>query len=136
MASRTAIKRLTVEYKRLQTQPPPYIVAKPLESNLFEWHYILTGPPDSPYEGGEYHGRIVFPNTYPYAPPAIRMITPSGRFATDTRLCLSMSDFHPDSWNPMWSVPTILTGLLSFMLEDTQTTGSIVTTAAQKRQYS
>ncbi len=23
------------------------------------------------------------------------MLTPSGRFATGTRLCLSMSDFHP-----------------------------------------
>ncbi|KAK0597948.1 hypothetical protein LWI29_030116 [Acer saccharum] len=26
-----------------------------------------------------------------------------------------MSDFHPESWNPMWSISSILTGLLSFM---------------------
>lgn len=32
---------------------------------------------------------------YPFKPPAIMMLTPSGRFATGTRLCLSMSDFHP-----------------------------------------
>lgn len=32
------------------------------------------------------------------------------------RLCLSISDFHPDTWNPAWSVSTILTGLLSFMV--------------------
>lgn len=44
------------------------------------------------------------------------MLTPSGRFQTDTRLCLSMSDFHPESWNPLWSVGSILTGLLSFMV--------------------
>ncbi|CAB1315637.1 unnamed protein product, partial [Coregonus sp. 'balchen'] len=30
-------------------------------------------------------------------------------------LCLSITDFHPDTWNPAWSVSTILTGLLSFM---------------------
>jgi ubiquitin-protein ligase len=28
---------------------------------------------------------------------------------------LFVSDFHPASWNPAWSVATILTGLLSFM---------------------
>lgn len=44
-----------------------------------------------------------------------------------------MSDFHPDTWNPTWSVATILTGLLSFMLEDTPTMGSIVTTTHAKR---
>ena len=32
------------------------------------------------------------------------------------RLCLSISDYHPDTWNPAWSVSTILTGLLSFMV--------------------
>lgn len=29
-----------------------------------------------------------------------------------------MTDFHPESWNPAWSVDTILTGLLSFFLSD------------------
>lgn len=43
------------------------------------------------------------------------MITPSGRFQVDTRLCLSISDFHPDTWNPSWTVSTILMGLVSFM---------------------
>ncbi|KAL2919176.1 Ubiquitin-conjugating enzyme E2 6 [Polyrhizophydium stewartii] len=56
-----------------------------------------------------------------------------GRFETNFRLCLSMSDYHPNTWNPAWSVSTILTGMLSFMLEDEPTTGSIVTTPAEKR---
>jgi len=38
------------------------------------------------------------------------------RFKTNVRLCLSISDYHPDTWNPAWSVSTILTGLLSFMV--------------------
>ena len=46
-----------------------------------------------------------------------------------------MSDFHPETWNPMWSVSTILMGLYSFMLEDSPTHGSIITTHAQKRLY-
>ncbi len=60
------------------------------------------------------------------------MVTPSGRFRPDTRLCLSMSDYHPESWNPSWSLATVLTGLLSFMVESTPTTGAIETTTSEK----
>merc|ERR1719253_750153 len=62
------------------------------------------------------------------------MITPNGRFKPNRRLCLSMSDFHPESWNPMWSISTILMGLCSFMLDTKPTTGSIETSAATKRK--
>lgn len=46
------------------------------------------------------------------------------RFKTNTRLCLSISDYHPDTWNPAWSVSTILTGLLSFMVSSFNITDS------------
>jgi ubiquitin-protein ligase len=48
--------------------------------------------------GGKYHGKLIFPASYPFKPPTIMMCTPSGRFKTNTRLCLSMSDFHPETW--------------------------------------
>ncbi|KAM8868192.1 ubiquitin-conjugating enzyme E2 J2 isoform X2 [Synchiropus splendidus] len=51
-------------------------------------------------------------------------------------LCLSITDFHPDTWNPAWSVSTILTGLLSFMVEKGPTLGSIETSDYTKRQLS
>ena len=31
---------------------------------------------------------------------SICMLTPSGRFEPNTNLCLSMTDFHPESWSP------------------------------------
>lgn len=135
MASKAAYKRLTKEYLALQKSPPPFITARPLDSNILEWHYVIRGPPDTPYHNGWYWGKLVFPSDYPFKPPSIRMSTPSGRFQTDTRLCLTMSDFHPSSWNPSWSVATILNGLLSFMVTDETTTGSIKTTDAEKRIY-
>lgn len=46
-----------------------------------------------------------------------------------------MSDFHPESWNPMWSVSTIITGLISFMVETAPTLGSIETSTAQKKKF-
>lgn len=99
------------------------------------WHYIITGPESTPYHGGQYWGTLTFPSNYPFAPPAIRMHTPSGRFQPSTRLCLSISDFHPKSFNPAWSVSTILIGLLSFMTSDEMTTGSVACTEAERRFF-
>lgn len=136
MASRQSHKRLTKEYKSILANPPPYIIAKPNEENILEWHYVITGPPNTPFEQGQYHGILRFPSEYPFKPPSISMITPNGRFVCNTRLCLSMSDYHPDTWNPAWSVSTILTGLLSFMTGDETTTGSINTSDSLKKKYS
>jgi len=136
MASVMSTKRLQKELKSLHKSPlsNPTIVARPLESNILEWHYLLEGAAGSPYEGGKYWGKLIFPKEYPLKPPGVMMLTPSGRFRPNRRLCLSMSDFHPESWNPMWSVATILTGLNSFMLGNDPTTGSMDATAAQRKK--
>ncbi|XP_058108756.1 ubiquitin-conjugating enzyme E2 34-like isoform X2 [Magnolia sinica] len=99
----------------------------------FKWEREDGNGKRLPFQSGYYHGKIKFPPDYPYKPPGISMITPNGRFATQKRICLSMSDFHPETWNPMWSVASILTGLLSFMMDNSPTTGSISTTVADKQ---
>ena len=43
----------------MQQQPPPFGFARPDEKDILKWHYVLRGPPDSPYMGGEYHGSCV-----------------------------------------------------------------------------
>ena len=62
-------------------------------------------------------------------------LRPVSSASGSARLCLSMSDFHPDQWNPAWSVESILKGLVSFMIEGTSTAGSITTTAADKHKF-
>ncbi|KAF8210982.1 UBC-like protein [Mycena galopus ATCC 62051] len=135
MASKAAYKRLTKEYVTMQKEPPPFVWAAPDEKNILTWNFLIRGPSDSPFAGGEYHGVLQFPAEYPFKPPGIKMLTPSGRFHPDKKICFSMSDFHPGSWNPAWSVATILTGLLSFMLSDEMTTGSVTSTEAHKRAF-
>jgi hypothetical protein len=42
--------------------PPPYIPAVAVnERNMLEWHYLLQGPPDTPYVGGWYVGKLRYP---------------------------------------------------------------------------
>jgi ubiquitin-conjugating enzyme E2 J2 len=155
MASAMATKRLRKEYLALQKKPVENICAAPLEKNILEWHYVLTGTEGTPFEGGFFHGKLKFPPEYPMKPPSVLMLTPNGRFEVNRRICLSMSDFHPETWNPLWAVGSILTGLYSFMvrpsvsvarvsvsngcigpifqLEDQITTGSIDTTDEEVR---
>lgn len=131
----TAIPRLQQDYINLNKEPVPYIRAEPLPSDMLEWHYVIQGPEDTPYLGGYYHGTLIFNQQYPFKPPSIYMSTPNGRFEVNRRLCLSISDFHPDQWNPAWCVETILTGLLSFMLESSPAVGTIQTHHHEKVRF-
>ncbi|KAJ0407818.1 hypothetical protein P43SY_008279 [Pythium insidiosum] len=133
MAASMATARLRKEYIALQKKPVENIRAVPLEKNILEWYYVITGTDGTPYEGGYYFGKLKFPPEYPMKPPSVLMLTPSGRFEVNRRICLSMSDFHPETWNPLWSVGSILTGLYSFMLENEITTGGIETSDEEKR---
>lgn len=128
------VNRLQKEYRALLREPVPNITAHPSPTNLLEWHFVLEGAKGSEYEGGVYHGKVVFPPQYPFKPPSISLFTPNGRFATNTKLCLSITDYHPESWNPMWSAGTILNGLLSFMYDNQPTTGSITASKSEKQR--
>ncbi|KAI9658549.1 MAG: hypothetical protein M1829_006775 [Trizodia sp. TS-e1964] len=109
------IRRILREAADLQASPPSFLQASPLDSDLFEWHFTLRGPPSSPYSNGLYHGRIVLPPTYPLRPPSFRFLTPSGRFEVNREICLSISGHHEETWQPAWGVRTALVALRTFM---------------------
>eukprot|EP00614_Pseudopedinella_elastica_P015612 CAMPEP_0172586652 /NCGR_PEP_ID=MMETSP1068-20121228/5974_1 /TAXON_ID=35684 /ORGANISM="Pseudopedinella elastica, Strain CCMP716" /LENGTH=138 /DNA_ID=CAMNT_0013381513 /DNA_START=612 /DNA_END=1025 /DNA_ORIENTATION=- len=46
---------------------------------------------------------------------------------------MSMSDFHPELWNPAWSVRTILVGFVSFMNSEELTTGGLTNVPPSER---
>jgi ubiquitin-conjugating enzyme E2 J2 len=109
----------------MRTEPNKLIRAVPLDNDILIFHYVIEGPPDTPYAHGFYHGVLKFPSEYPLKPPTIIMYTPSGRFETGKPICTSFSSFHPETWNPTWSVSSILMGLLSFMAEESDSVGSM-----------
>ncbi|KAM7060523.1 ubiquitin-conjugating enzyme E2 J1 isoform 2-T2 [Acridotheres tristis] len=109
-----AVKRLMKEAAELK-DPTDHYHAQPLEDNLFEWHFTVRGPPDSDFDGGIYHGRIVLPPEYPMKPPSIILLTPNGRFEVGKKICLSISGHHPETWQPSWSIRTALLAIIGFM---------------------
>ncbi|KAK4505671.1 hypothetical protein PRZ48_003636 [Zasmidium cellare] len=118
------IKRILKEASELANQPSPDYHAAPLETDLFEWHFTLRGPPaPSPFDGGIYHGRIVLPPAYPLKPPSFRFLTPTGRFEVNREICLSISGHHEETWQPAWGIRTALVAIRSFM--DTDAKGQL-----------
>uniref|UniRef100_A0A0K0D1R0 UBIQUITIN_CONJUGAT_2 domain-containing protein n=1 Tax=Angiostrongylus cantonensis TaxID=6313 RepID=A0A0K0D1R0_ANGCA len=68
------VKRLMKEALELR-EPTEMYFAQPLEDNLFEWHFTVRGPLESDFDGGIYHGRIIFPPEYPMKPPNLVILT-------------------------------------------------------------
>ncbi|XP_050300791.1 ubiquitin-conjugating enzyme E2 J1-like [Anthonomus grandis grandis] len=127
------VKRLMREAMELASPTEEYYAA-PLDDNLFEWHFTVRGPPDTEFDGGYYHGRILLPPQYPMQPPNIILLTPNGRFETNKKICLSISGYHPESWQPSWSIRTALLALIAFMpTKSTATIGALDYTKEERQ---
>lgn len=84
-------KRLLLELRSLQQDPPDGINARPLDSSCYYWQGLnlkinflglkcyfynhlfklasITGPVGSPYEGGVFYLYLKIPQSYPLNPP-------------------------------------------------------------------
>ena len=132
--SAVCVARLKKERQKLKKDPNQYFETVPLSNDIRTWHYVLKGPADSDSSEGYYHGVLKFPKDYPYKPPSIMMFTPNGRFEINTKICLSNSEFHPESWSPFWSVSNILTGFVSMMVKESNGIGSMKQSSSHRRR--
>jgi len=97
------------------------------ETNPFEWQVILSGPPDTLYEGGVFKARLVFPQDYPVMPPTMRFTSEMWHpnVYQDGRVCISI--LHPpgddphnyeqasERWTAVHTVESILVSVISML---------------------
>jgi ubiquitin-conjugating enzyme E2 J1 len=114
VASVTTIRRINRELSEIQANPPSHWIVSIIGDNILEYHFTIRGPPATEFEGGLYHGRLLLPFNYPFAPPSIMLLNPNGRFEVNKKICLSMSNFHPELWQPAWGIRTMMEALRSF----------------------
>ena len=102
-------------------------------------------------QGGIYHGRIIVPAEYPMKPPDIIFLTvtrrafqsiscyqyilqPNGRFEVGKKICLSVTGYHQETWQPSWSIRTVLLAIIGFMPSPGQgTIGSLDYSPEERR---
>ena len=81
---------------------------RPLEKDLFEWHFTLKGAEGSDYESGLYHGYFQIPKDYPLAPPNIYFLNKSGRYEINKKICMNITSYHKEEWTPAWTLRTMM----------------------------
>ncbi|PWN20054.1 UBC-like protein [Microstroma glucosiphilum] len=111
----SAVKRILSEARELEADGSDEYEARPLESNIFEWHFTLRGPSGTEFEEGLYHGRVLLPVEYPFRPPDLMLLTPNGRWECNKKICLTFTGYHESMWQPAWGIRTALLGVQGFM---------------------
>ena len=120
MATAIQKKRLDNETKILSREPLHYATAYPDATNPLIWYFLIIGQKGTHYEGGQYIGKIVHSEKYPAEPPDYYMLTPSGRFEIDKKICLTNSSYHKGEWSSTWNIQTILIAFYSIFLDDNE----------------
>jgi len=60
-----------LDLKDVESNPLPCVTARPLDSDVFEWHCCIKGPVGSRYNGITFHLILQFPQSYPADPPTL-----------------------------------------------------------------
>ena len=111
-------KRLINEIRLLKKDPLEFIDVCPDAADILTWYFIIRGPSDSDYAGGYYIGKLLYSPQYPDKPPDYMMLTPSGRYIINNKICLSNSGYHASEWSSSWTIHATLNGFMSIMLDD------------------
>ena len=106
--------RILKETQRLMQEPVPGISATPDEANARYFHVLVSGPTESPYEGGLFKLELFLPDEYPMAPPKVRFMTKIYHPNIDKlgRICL---DILKEKWSPALQIRTVLLSIQALL---------------------
>ena len=109
-------QRILKEIQKLQTDPIVGIYAKPDKDNARYFDVMLTGPLDSPYEGGIFKLQLYLPEEYPMVPPKVLFITKIYHPNIDFlgRICL---DVLKNNWSPALQIRSVLLSIQCLLSE-------------------
>ena len=110
-------KRLAGELSKLQKSPLEGIKINPTDDMLI-WMGSIKGPPDTPYQQGDFSLVIRFTEDYPIKPPSIKFLEPKKifhpNFYRDGKICI---DILQSNWSPALSIEKILVSIRSLLMD-------------------
>mmetsp|Transcript_10863 Transcript_10863/g.27891 ORF Transcript_10863/g.27891 Transcript_10863/m.27891 type:complete len:151 (+) Transcript_10863:66-518(+) len=110
-----ASKRITKEYKDLMRDPPTACSAGPVnQDDMFQWAATIMGPEGTPYNGGVFQVKIIFPPDYPFKPPKVSFLTKvyHPNINSNGSICL---DILKDQWSPALTISKVLLSICSLL---------------------
>jgi ubiquitin-conjugating enzyme E2 D/E len=111
-----ATKRLQKELQDICKDTPANCSAGLLSNDLFVWQATIIGPTETPYEGGIFHLKMVFPTDYPFKAPAVTFTTQiyHPNINENGSICL---DILKNEWSPVLTVSKLLLSICSLLNE-------------------
>ena len=108
------VKRLMGDLRKFKEANLENFKVFPNPNNILDIYFLMKGDKGTPYEGGEYLGKIMHHPSYPAKAPDYMMYTPNGRFHLNAKICLTNSGYHQSDWAPAaWNLVSLLKGFSS-----------------------
>ena len=112
-----AMRRIQRELLEIQNDPPLNCSAGPEKTeDLFRWEGVIFGPADSPYAGGVFKLKILFPTDYPFKCPTITFTTKiyHPNINSSGIICL---DILKNQWSPALTISKVLLSICSLLCD-------------------
>ncbi|CAM9659160.1 unnamed protein product, partial [Rangifer tarandus platyrhynchus] len=115
-AQTMALKRINKKLSALARDPPVQCSAGPVGDDMFHWQATVTGPNDSPYQGGVFFLTIHFPTDYPFKPPKVAFTTRiyHPNINSNANICLNI--LRPQ-WYPALTISKVLLSICSLLCD-------------------
>jgi ubiquitin-conjugating enzyme E2 J2 len=130
-------KVLTSQYNRYIRQPEDNIIVVMDDANIKRWYALILGNHE-PYHRAEILFMFKVPDEYPHKPPSVECLTPNGIFELGGPLCVSISEFHRESWVKSLGITgyakQLWNALLCFSPDDTINSIRVTWTSPETRQ--
>ncbi|KAG9346274.1 hypothetical protein AGOR_G00203270 [Albula goreensis] len=124
--SQQCILRIKRDIMSIYKEPPPGMFVVPDPHDMTKIHALITGPFDTPYEGGFFLFLFRCPPDYPIHPPRVKLITTGNNtvrfnpnFYRNGKVCLSiLGTWTGPAWSPAQSISSVLISIQSLMTEN------------------
>lgn len=110
-----ACKRIIIDIKDVQKSPIDNIHYVPDEDNILNGYALIIGPPNTPYEYGNFLFEFHFPETYPYSPPKVTYKSNDDKTRFNPNLyrsgkvCLSiLNTWSGEQWSACQTIRSVL----------------------------
>eukprot|EP00092_Neocalanus_flemingeri_P031431 GFUD01034137.1.p1 GENE.GFUD01034137.1~~GFUD01034137.1.p1 ORF type:complete len:1600 (-),score=340.09 GFUD01034137.1:699-5498(-) len=119
------LPRIRKDLAEIMNEAPPGMFVVPDEADMTKIHAIITGPTDTPYEGGFFYFILQCPPNYPASPPKASIVTTDGgrvRFNPNLyrngKVCLSiLGTWSGPGWSPALSLLSVLLSIQTLLNE-------------------
>lgn len=118
MDARRQAAIVTGQFKFAVKQPHEYLKFMMDEKDYNKWYILLSGfdGDEGEYTDGEYLVRIKLPADFPYNPPEFYFMTEQGLYGVETKVCISIGEFHKADARAALKVGEFCTQLISGLI--------------------